>query len=84
MMTRALTPGLVLFSLIAIVAACLLGSTPLPIGRVLSAFFGAGDPGDQLVVWSIRLTREQAGIRVGGSHGNGGATKQRIKRKTIA
>ena len=84
MMTRALTPGLVLFSLIAIVAACLLGSTPLPIGRVLSAFFGAGDPGDQLVVWSIRLPRALAAFLVGAALGLSGAALQGLLRNPLA
>ena len=84
MMTRALTPGLVLFSLIAIVAACLLGSTPLPIDRVLSAFFGAGDPGDQLVVWSIRLPRALAAFLVGAALGLSGAALQGLLRNPLA
>lgn len=84
MMTRALTPGLMLFNLVAIVAACLLGSTPLPIDRVLSAFFGAGDPGDQLVVWSIRLPRALAAFLVGAALGLSGAALQGLLRNPLA
>ncbi|MEL6826389.1 MAG: iron ABC transporter permease [Pseudomonadota bacterium] len=83
-MTRALTPGLMLFNLVAIVAACLLGSTPLPIDRVLSAFFGAGDPGDQLVVWSIRLPRALAAFLVGAALGLSGAALQGLLRNPLA
>ncbi len=37
---RLLLPGLVGASILAIFAACLLGSTPMPAGRVLAALFG--------------------------------------------
>ncbi|MEM9179270.1 MAG: iron ABC transporter permease [Pseudomonadota bacterium] len=83
-MTRWLTPALALLSLIAIFAACLLGSTPMPLDRVLSAFFGAGDPGDQLVVWSIRLPRALAAFLVGAALGLSGAALQGLLRNPLA
>ncbi|MEM7640772.1 MAG: iron chelate uptake ABC transporter family permease subunit, partial [Pseudomonadota bacterium] len=83
-MTRWLTPALALLSLIAIFAACLLGSTPMPFDRVLSAFFGAGDPGDQLVVWSIRLPRALAAFLVGAALGLSGAALQGLLRNPLA
>lgn len=84
MMTRWLTPALTLLSLIAIFAACLLGSTPMPLDRVLSAFFGAGNPGDQLVVWSIRLPRALAAYLVGAALGLSGAALQGLLRNPLA
>ncbi len=83
-MIRWLTPALALLSLIAIFAACLLGSTPMPFDRVLSAFFGAGDPGDQLVVWSIRLPRALAAFLVGAALGLSGAALQGLLRNPLA
>jgi len=83
-MTRWLTPALTLLSLIAIFAACLLGSTPMPFDRVLSAFFSAGDPGDQLVVWSIRLPRALAAFLVGAALGLSGAALQGLLRNPLA
>lgn len=84
MMIRWLTPALALLSLIAIFAACLLGSTPMPFDRVLSAFFGAGDPGDELVVWSIRLPRALAAFLVGAALGLSGAALQGLLRNPLA
>jgi hypothetical protein len=43
-----LTPVLVGLSLTAVFAACLLGSTPLPVDRVFAALFGMGSEADQL------------------------------------
>ena len=38
-------------------AATLLGSTPLSAPRALAALVGAGNAGDAIVVWQIRLPR---------------------------
>jgi iron complex transport system permease protein len=79
-----LTPGLALASLVAIFAACLIGSTPLPADRVLAAFFGGGDVGDRLVVWSIRLPRALAAFVVGAALGLSGAALQGLLRNPLA
>ncbi|MEM1105556.1 MAG: iron ABC transporter permease [Pseudomonadota bacterium] len=81
---RALTPGLLAASLLAIFAACLLGSTPLPAGRVLAAFLGGAETGDRLVVWSIRLPRAAAAFLVGAALGLSGAALQGLLRNPLA
>lgn len=79
-----LTPGLILASLVAIFAACLLGSTPLPADRVFAALFGSADPGDRLVVWAIRLPRALAAFLVGAALGISGAALQGLLRNPLA
>ncbi|MEM9572549.1 MAG: iron ABC transporter permease [Pseudomonadota bacterium] len=79
-----LTPGLALASLVAIFVACLLGSTPLGVDRVLAAFFGGADAGDRLVVWSIRLPRALAAFLVGAALGLSGAALQGLLRNPLA
>ena len=81
---RALIPGLVAASLLALFAACFLGSTPLSIGRVLAALFGRADAGDMLVVWSIRLPRALAAFLVGCALGASGAALQGLLRNPLA
>ena len=82
--TLWLTPCLAAASVVAVFAACLLGSTPLPSDRVLAAFFGGGEPGDQLVVWSIRLPRALAAFLVGAALGLSGAGLQGLLRNPLA
>lgn len=84
MMLRWLSPALALLSLVAIFLACLLGSTALPLERVLAAFFGGGDAGDRLVVWSIRLPRALAAFLVGAALGLSGAALQGLLRNPLA
>ena len=84
MTTRWLTPALAIASIIAIFAACLLGSTPLPIDRVFAAFYGGADAGDRLVVWSIRLPRALAAFLVGAALGLSGAALQGLLRNPLA
>jgi iron complex transport system permease protein len=81
---KLLLPGLSLASLMAIFVACLLGSTPLSVDRVFVAFFGGGDVGDQLVVWSIRLPRALAAFLVGAALGLSGAALQGLLRNPLA
>ncbi len=85
MTTRAaLLPGLSVASALAIVAACLLGSTPLGLGRVLAGLMGVGEPGDMIVVWSIRLPRALAAFLVGAALGASGAALQGLLRNPLA
>ncbi|WOR14682.1 iron ABC transporter permease [Hyphomonas sp. FCG-A18] len=79
-----LTPILFMASLLAIFAACLLGSTSLGIDRVLTALFGGGEVGDKLVVWSIRLPRALAAFLVGAMLGLSGAALQGLLRNPLA
>ncbi|MFN3212105.1 MAG: FecCD family ABC transporter permease [Henriciella sp.] len=81
---RWLTPGLFGLSALAILCACLLGSTPLPLDRVLAALFGGADAGDRLVVWSIRLPRALAAFLVGATLGLSGAALQGLLRNPLA
>ncbi len=83
-LARWLTPGLVAASVIAILAACLLGSTPLAAERVLAALFGGAEAGDRLVVWSIRLPRALAAFLVGAALGLSGAALQGLLRNPLA
>ena len=82
--SRLLMPGLVSASILAIFAACLLGSTPMPAGRVLAALFGAADASDELVVWSIRLPRALAAYVAGAALGLSGAALQGLLRNPLA
>ena len=84
MTSRLLLPGLVASSLLAIFAACLLGSTPMPADRVLAAFLGGGDVGDRLVVWQIRLPRALAAFITGAALGISGAALQGLLRNPLA
>lgn len=84
MTDRYLTPGLIAVSLLALFAACLLGSTAMPADRVLAALFGGGDASDRLVVWSIRLPRALSAFLVGAALGISGAALQGLLRNPLA
>lgn len=81
---RALNGSLLAASLLAIVGACLLGSVPLPPGRMLAALLGGGEPGDAVVVWAIRLPRALAAFTVGAALGASGAALQGLLRNPLA
>ncbi|MEL7449981.1 MAG: iron ABC transporter permease [Pseudomonadota bacterium] len=83
-MTRLLTPGLLLASALAVLAACLLGSTPLEVSRVVAAFAGSADAGDRIVVWAIRLPRALTAFCVGAALGVSGAALQGLLRNPLA
>lgn len=68
----------------ALVLALLLGSTPLPLGRVLGALGFHGHPGDGIVVWQIRLPRALAAAMVGAALGMSGAALQGLLRNPLA
>ena len=79
-----LTPVLALTGVLAIFCACFLGSTPLPMERLLLAMLGGGDAGDRLVVWSIRFPRALAAYLVGVALGISGAALQGLLRNPLA
>ena len=79
-----LNTGLAAAALAAIIAACFLGSTPLGPGRIFAALLGAGEAGDQLVLWSIRLPRALSAFFVGAALGVSGAALQGLLRNPLA
>lgn len=83
-MTRGLNLWLGAGGLVAILAACLLGSTPLPPDRMLAALFGMGDVADRVIVWEIRLPRALAAWLVGVALGASGAALQGLLRNPLA
>jgi iron complex transport system permease protein len=70
--------------LVAIIAACFLGSVPLPPARLFAALVGDGTPGDQIVVWAIRLPRAIAAFLAGAALGMSGAALQGLLRNPLA
>ncbi len=84
MTARTLNTVLLIASLVAIVLACLLGSTDMGIVRVLGAFLGAAAPGDSIVVLDIRLPRALAAYAVGAALGASGAALQGLLRNPLA
>ena len=83
-MDRALNPLLLGLTLVVLFLACLLGSTALPMERVLAALSGNGSVGDTLVVWQIRLPRALCGFAVGAALGASGAVLQGLLRNPLA
>jgi len=85
-MTREtlLMPTLIAASVLAILSACLLGSTALPADRLLAALFGGAEAGDRLVVWQIRLPRAIAAYIVGAALDISGAALQGLLRNPLA
>jgi len=81
---RRLMIGLITASLIALLAACWLGSTPMSNERIINAVLGRGQPGDQLIIWSIRFPRALAAFCVGAALGISGAALQGLLRNPLA
>jgi iron complex transport system permease protein len=73
--------GLIALGLFAAIA---IGSTPLPLDRVLASLLGAGTAGDTIVVWSIRLPRALAALLTGAALGMSGAAMQGLLRNPLA
>lgn len=70
--------------LVALVAAGLLGSVPLPPARMAAALVGQGEAGDLLVVWQVRLPRALAAFAAGCALGISGAALQGLLRNPLA
>jgi len=81
---RALTPLLICMSLLALLAACTLGSTPISFGQITQSLLGQGPKGDQLIIWQIRLPRAIAAFLVGAALGASGAALQGLLRNPLA
>ena len=85
-MTReqTLIPALTLASLLAVVAACLLGATHIPVERLFATLFGQGSTADTLIIWQIRLPRALAAFVTGLALGASGAALQGLLRNPLA
>jgi len=81
---QRLITGLSLASACALIMACLLGSTPMSLSRILAAIAWQGPLGDSLVIWQIRLPRALAAFMVGGALGASGAALQGLLRNPLA
>jgi iron complex transport system permease protein len=84
MTSRQLVLGLGIASVIGIVAACTLGSTPIGFSRMISALIGQSSIGDRVVIWEIRLPRALAAYVVGAALGASGAALQGLLRNPLA
>ena len=84
MTSRRLIIALSIASIICIVVACTLGSTPIGISRVVAALFGQSTAGDHVVIWEIRLPRTLAAYVVGAALGASGAALQGLLRNPLA
>ncbi|MGI9203821.1 MAG: FecCD family ABC transporter permease [Woeseiaceae bacterium] len=69
---------------LALVAACLLGSTPMGPTRVVAALLGQAPSGDTIVILDIRLPRALAAFAVGAALGISGAALQGLLRNPLA
>ncbi len=84
MSDRSLLTALTGATLLALGAACLVGSTSLGVERVLTALAGGASAGDRVVVWEIRLPRAVAAFAVGAALGASGAALQGLLRNPLA
>ena len=84
MTPRALNLTLIVAALALLLAACLLGSVPLPPARMLAALAGSGESADRVIVWTIRLPRAVAAFGVGALLGISGAALQGLLRNPLA
>ncbi|MGC6475832.1 MAG: FecCD family ABC transporter permease [Parvibaculales bacterium] len=71
-------------SLLAIVTACLVGSTSLTFSETMRALLGQGAPAHQLIIWELRLPRALAAFLVGAALGMAGAALQSLFRNPLA
>lgn len=83
---RGLLAGLLLLAITLGVAAASLasGDPDLPLGTVLAALAGTGDPFDQFMVNELRLPRIAAGLLSGAALGAGGCLLQTLARNRLA
>ena len=84
MRNPALIGGLIVASALLMLAAIMLGSTPLGTRHILQALMGQGSPGDAIVLWEIRLPRAIAAYAVGAALGLSGAALQGLLRNPLA
>ena len=84
MRNPVLIGGLIVASALLMLAAIMLGSTPLGTRHILQALMGQGSPGDAIVLWEIRLPRTTAAYAVGAALGLSGAALQGLLRNPLA
>lgn len=84
MTASGLNLALATTAVVALAAACFLGTTPMSVSRVLAALLGQAPVGDSLVVWQIRFPRAVAAFVVGGALGASGAAMQGLLRNPLA
>ena len=84
MTPRLLIVLLIAASVLALLAACFLGSTPMEFSRVVAALFGQSSVADNIVIWEIRLPRALAAFVVGAALGTSGAALQGLLRNPLA
>lgn len=84
MNSRRLLIVLGLASIAAILAACVLGSTPMGLVQVFNALLGQSNAGDTIVIREIRLPRALAAFAVGAALGTSGAALQGLLRNPLA
>jgi iron complex transport system permease protein len=81
---RLLIVLLIVASVLALLAACFLGSTPMEFSRIVAALFGQSSAADSIVIWEIRLPRAMAAFVVGAALGTSGAALQGLLRNPLA
>lgn len=84
MSRRALLAGLAGGSILALLAAVLIGPGALGLGQTAAALFGGADEAVRVVVWEIRLPRALAAFLVGAALGASGALLQGLLRNPLA
>lgn len=84
MTSRQFSVLLIVSSVLAILGACLLGTTPMGLTQAFAAFFGQSVTADSVVIWEIRLPRALAAFVVGAALGCSGAALQGLLRNPLA
>mgnify|MGYP003633489568 CR=1 FL=1 len=84
MTSRQFNLLLIVASVLAILGACLLGTTPMGLGQAFAAFAGQSVTADSVVIWEIRLPRALAAFVVGAALGCSGAALQGLLRNPLA
>lgn len=79
-----LVSALALLSVMAIVASCIVGVTPIALDQILASLVGAGDVQTSLIIWQIRMPRAIAAMGVGMALGASGAALQGLLRNPLA
>ncbi|MEN9855040.1 MAG: hypothetical protein RLZZ157_166 [Pseudomonadota bacterium] len=81
---RILVASLIAGIGLALLLGVCIGTSDMPLNRVLAALLLQGDVGDRLVVWSIRLPRALAALVTGVALGLAGAALQGLLRNPLA
>jgi iron complex transport system permease protein len=69
---------------VSFVLAVMIGSTALPLPRVLAALVRDGDPGTETIVWTVRLPRAVTALLAGAALGVAGVQMQTLFRNPLA